>query len=426
MIDRLNYFSPYQNKKSGHEDHLTRAFLVVLKYSPLAQSVFFDLVREYQNDNNLDYLLPSYSSIPEKIGLETQVSKIEPLGDIIHSIVFTNEPSDESINNVCFSDRSAIYDAIIYCPPDRILIVENKPSSKNIWKEQLNVSKKSIPEEEIHNITLPDKGIMIYWKDLIKRFAMLLKRSACQGTESQLIEDFLDFVEHIHPKLSPYERLSLCKDDPYLLKKRCHAILESIAPEKIEESSGTKFIVLDNGTAKLILLKPKLDDNNNWSIYLSLWPGDTVSQARKFYNKVDKKSFLDLQNRNWSIKPNMHFAFMNSNLVHTTSNLDVEDYFNFWHANRKLIKQESSDTSGNFESLWQDLLKHNIITNDDIKNLEDNFDNTKRKNVNICPGFKLQHKWTKDDASKLDDEDEFVNTVKQKIEEAMQTWKQFL
>ena len=51
-MDRLNYFAPYESKKSWHEDQLTRAFLVVLRYVPMAQAVFLEV------DDRIAYQLP--------------------------------------------------------------------------------------------------------------------------------------------------------------------------------------------------------------------------------------------------------------------------------------------------------------------------------------------------------------------------------
>ncbi len=35
MDEHLNFFIPYENAPAGHENQLTRALLVVLRYSPM-------------------------------------------------------------------------------------------------------------------------------------------------------------------------------------------------------------------------------------------------------------------------------------------------------------------------------------------------------------------------------------------------------
>jgi len=59
-MDRLNYFAPYESKLASHEDQLTRAFLVVLRYVPLAQAVFLELIRERQREIHALSIIPSY------------------------------------------------------------------------------------------------------------------------------------------------------------------------------------------------------------------------------------------------------------------------------------------------------------------------------------------------------------------------------
>ena len=44
-MKRLNYFNPYQSKEGHHEDQLTRAYLVLMKYSSHAFFTFIEYVR---------------------------------------------------------------------------------------------------------------------------------------------------------------------------------------------------------------------------------------------------------------------------------------------------------------------------------------------------------------------------------------------
>lgn len=81
MGNHLNFFYPYESKKPWHEDQLTRAFLVVLTYVPLAQSAFIEQIREAQRDQEVDRenLVPAYHT--QKYGIrliETQVNKVTP------------------------------------------------------------------------------------------------------------------------------------------------------------------------------------------------------------------------------------------------------------------------------------------------------------------------------------------------------------
>lgn len=43
-FDRLNCFVPYENAAASHENQLTRALLVVLRYSPMAHQAWLGMV----------------------------------------------------------------------------------------------------------------------------------------------------------------------------------------------------------------------------------------------------------------------------------------------------------------------------------------------------------------------------------------------
>jgi hypothetical protein len=57
MQDRLNFFEPWQRLPAYHEDQLTRALLVVLRYCPMAQQAWLSLV---ECDRALHSVAPSH------------------------------------------------------------------------------------------------------------------------------------------------------------------------------------------------------------------------------------------------------------------------------------------------------------------------------------------------------------------------------
>ena len=81
-MSHLNYFKPYISKSSWLEDQLTRAFLVVLRYSPITLFSFYDYIRSsiWNNDRkkNIKVSLPEVSAINmSNIRMATQTSDIE-------------------------------------------------------------------------------------------------------------------------------------------------------------------------------------------------------------------------------------------------------------------------------------------------------------------------------------------------------------
>lgn len=428
-LKRLNYFSPYENQPPWHEDQLTRSFLVLLKYVPLAQVAFLDLVKEASDRLCQEIEFNSFSFFEGELLMENQTKKIKPNAKRVFSVVITDEnwKRDDEVKE---SERSAVYDAVVYLPNEMVFVIENKPSSRNIWEEQLNISKESLPKvEEDEKIEIMEKTLVILWKDFITRLTNFQKRDLLSGTEARIVDDYLYFIEENFPFLNPYERFSMCKDDRTLLKKKCHSIIEKIAPDKvIQRKGGEKVIQLEEGPVKLVSLKPTIKDEEegDWGIYLRLWPGDTVSQARKFFYNVKKEEFFGLKEKGWKIWPNMHFAFMRSNLVWSNVKLSVEDYFNYWKENSSKIKRETVEGTHpqRFNELWDNFLEEGIISENDLLELEKHFGKTQRPNVNICPGFFVEFTWAKEEAEKLDNKKLFIREVREKIKEALSTWDQ--
>jgi hypothetical protein len=222
-VNHLNYFEPYESKKPEHEDQLTRAFLVVMRFVPLVQAAFMDLVREAQLRNGSGQIIPALTAMDSECNIETQVSAIGQEEGTLVSILLTDEHFTPE-NAIRASERGARYDGVIYFPPDWILVIENKPFSANVWEGQLAPS---LPQGS--SIRVEMTLVDIPWRLLIDRLNSLLERKLVNGSECLLVEDFLEFVDGNFSYLNPYGSFSQCKGRKYLLEKRCAAVLESIA-----------------------------------------------------------------------------------------------------------------------------------------------------------------------------------------------------
>jgi hypothetical protein len=146
-MNHLNYFFPYQSKEDYHEDQLTRAFMVVLKHSPLIANVFYDMCKQkYDETNNEPSLkLPHLSSlVTEQWEFNTQ--KSNPLIETrqLVSVLITDQSLQSNNGGVARSDRSARYDGVITMGAELTMIIENKPSSYNVWFDQLSPSKENL------------------------------------------------------------------------------------------------------------------------------------------------------------------------------------------------------------------------------------------------------------------------------------------
>jgi hypothetical protein len=417
-MDRLNYFRPFQSKAPWHEDQLTRAFLVVLRLVPLAQAAFIDLVRENQESSGVERRIPSLSALETPtVTMQTQVGQISMVGGRLLSLLLTNEKW-VATSEIHRSDRTARYDGLVAYEPEWILTIENKPWSQNVRPEQLEPA--LAPESSIE---VDPVAVVLRWEDVIRRLSGLLERSVIHGAEAMIAEDFLDFVDEQFSYLKPYGSLPLCKENEYLLQKRCRGIMEDIHRERVEHHRGFKdFIRCVAGPVRMVYLCPR-PEAGQWWINLEMYPGDTITQAVAFFRSVDRQSFLALRDKGWKVTANMHFAFMSTNLVWAAAELSVEEYLEYWSKHVSEIRQASRDVS-DFAELFDRLKSGRIISEADMAGLKEKFSDTKRQTINVCPGFSVTWSWSLDQAVELDRGGRLAAVVRAKIDEAMTTWGQ--
>ena len=79
------------------------------------------------------------------------------------------------------------------------MIIENKPSSRNVWFDQLNPSKQNLAE----GINVYSNHALLEWKEIIKQLNHLLIITTISGVERMLIDDFLDYIDDNFPHLNP-------------------------------------------------------------------------------------------------------------------------------------------------------------------------------------------------------------------------------
>lgn len=420
-MDHLNYFSPYESKTAWHEDQLTRAFLVILRLVPIAHACFLDIVRDIQLKKGSRTVIPSFTSLPSQPAtIETQVTTIGQLSGKLVSVVLTDEHVQNN-TEIRASQRNARFDGVLCYPPDWVLVIENKPNVFNIWPEQLNPA---LPSG--HEISIDPILVDIPWRSVVEAITLLLERKLLQGCEALLLDDFLRFVDQQFPSLNPFTTFYLCKENDYLLTKRCRAIMEQLAPDRVGYHRGFKdYIKLPAGAAKQAFFYPWLDEQGQCQIALEFYPGDTIRQAHEFFENVKKDEFFALANKGWSISPNMHFAFVSSNLAATKTGLSNVDYFDYWISRKDSIRQIQRDTKG-FENYFQALLDDLILLPEDRPNLQRIFTDTKRHFLNPCPGFRVSYSWPIDEASRLDSQGAFIQMFKTKLNEALSSWNQRL
>ena len=420
----LNYFEPYESKTEGHEDQLTRAFLIVLRYSPSALFMFYDAAHRsclsIAKEKKVEVRLPSISSLDlTSITFETQKSDLKGmLANQVLSVLVTDEQFKFE-GQVQKSTRGARYDGIIGFSDSLLLLVENKPNSFNVWQEQLSPNLEAI-SSEVDLINVP---AIIEWKEIIKNLNSLVLFESVSGAEKAIISDFLDFVDKHFAYLNPYDNLSLCKNDHNLILRRIGNILLDISQNEEDvryHRSWTYCVETGLDEIRLVGIEIHHVDDDDYKLQLSLYYGDTQNQARSFYQSKISYDLIDtLLNEGWELRPDFHISFIQKHLVwFSTPPGHEKKYYEYWVNNAEQIRQyPKKDLNGYLAELESlDVIE---IGNEQRRDIKEKVSRTDRKVINICPGLGLFFSYSSNTARELDSGNELADEFKTRIRQGL-------
>lgn len=413
-MNHLNYFHPYNSKEADHEDQLTRAYLVILKYSPQAMAAFYSYCLAKYQENKCDapeLQLPYYHQLQTaEIHIETQRTNTVFKANQLLSVLITDAELEKQPEQIKASKRNARYDGIIQFDEELTLIIENKPSSAHVWLDQLNPAQKSMKDE----VVILPKPACLEWKEIIRQLNSLLNAKAVTGAEKLIIEDFLSYIDRRYPVLNPYDSFALCKGNQTLLERRIKNVLENIAGDafEINHHRGWGYYIPLNfpsiKMAGLILHKKK----NSWYLELSLYFGIGVEQARNFYKKsIDLDKISD---PNLEIQTHFRLSFRSQGLVwfpRITGPNEVSTYISYWKKNPGDIRQVKREELDNYLHKLEaaGVIKINQKVEDA---LNEKFRNTKMQSLNAGPGLGLIYTIDAEEAIQWDHEKIFEEKIK--------------
>ena len=283
-MDRVNLFNPFESKPPKHEDRLTWAFLVTLKYNPPLQTFLRDMVLSEIEGSELPSEIREVVNNWEPANISTQKKhiQIKSAPKLIISVLLTDDPIIEEIK-VEWSDRNPKYDGIIEYPTGLILIIEDKPRHGDAWQEQLSPNITSFPTVDKDKTLLYNRAICLEWSKVLEGVLRFMNSKLAPFGSSEIASYFLRFVEDIHPNLTPYRTFRLCARRPAALDRRINKLCKDIVAivmniDSKEANCGYDYggIYLRNQIAERIYFD--CDDNQN--LRVRLWPGNTVIQAR--------------------------------------------------------------------------------------------------------------------------------------------------
>lgn len=422
-MNRINYFLPYDKNSEKHEDHLSRAFLALLRLSPTAMTAFHGMVKEALPFEFRGQILPMWTLVADEISVVTQVSYL-PEGEVYVSVLITDEPGLD-VDNISVKpvDRKARYDGVIRLGKT-VFFIENKPFHKNVWKEQLCPSRKDLPGDDTGSHGLISKPAVLEWKEIINMLHCIAELPISSYHEKVLIGDFLQYVNQSYNWLNPYDSFKKCNDDAYLIKKRIQKILSEVAtnPDSIDYHMGwADYIPLNYWEIKQLPLCLHFANPQDWQIEIICVFGSTGWQAKYFYEKVKSWQLIEsLQKSGWYVRGDFHLAVQSDNIIDfDTPDENLRTYFEYWCDvwNTRKGVQISRD---NVQEYLQDLANKGLINFDDAKREEMEIHLSKRyQKFNICPSLWVSFNYGREDCISKDVGQQLINEIKLRMKEAL-------
>ncbi len=306
--DALNFFEPFERLPPNHENQLTRALLLVLRLSPIAHESWLARAAPARRLHELPVGRLQHPA-PGRRG-----SRARPRTRcrVISVFLAPNQPLGEDVI-VKESDRLQVLDAVIEYGDALVMVIENKVAeASDAQARELNITGAGVviaPGQERQVVT---------WPEVIGDITGIVERGLAGGAERALLEDFLAYVEDHFAELGPYRSLGLAKGNDFRTRRRLRALLGEAAARdaRIDKWGPTVELPELPGTASRAYLFPV-----DGGIELSVYPADTLSQARAFYTRpAAVAALLALASEPaWKVMPNFHFGHMEGGYAWTTT-----------------------------------------------------------------------------------------------------------
>ncbi len=403
MDTRLNFFFPYENAPAWHENQLTRALLVVLRYCPMAHQVWLGKVAPDQSLQNL----PKAEFATQRQRVFDQGLKA-PEGEAVTGISVWLAPDAAQISeSVKPSDRLQVLDAIITYGDTLVVVVENKISFGGVTEQPHRINLHGVP------VAWNETPRSVDWQTLLAGFADLVERSLVSGAEDLLITDFLELVEEYFPLIGPYSTLTRCGTQPFRLNRRLDVVLGKAVYSTESKELGRRDL---SGTGKVarVYLGCSLDQSK---VCLRMWPGDTLAQARDFYaDPAAVKAVLALLSNGRLVRPNFHWGFMSTGYAWVETPAVVEDYCTFWVNH---IGETRELPRSDWETYWKRLSSARIVDPAGKLKFDTDFTASERMKAHPRPGLACEFAWPLLEAQKMDTKGIFIEAVRVRINQML-------
>jgi hypothetical protein len=406
MIQTLNFFAPYHSLACHHENQLTRALLVVLRYSPLAHSVWLRMVEPGERLENLPparfRTQQSQLVKPRARDANAEEATIRGL-----SVWLAPDPGRQHAA-VTATERRQILDGIVEYGDKLVVAIENKiragaasgqPTSINIGEAAVDF------DPRVRTVA---------WQELLEAFADVSLRGLVMGPEQKLLDDFLEFAEHHFPQIGPYSTLRRAAASRARVARRLDAVLAAATgvEERARQDAVSRALPPHPDDVQRSVGLVFLDQHrDSGDVRLRVYPGDTLSQAKVLYARPDAVRGL-LAMDGWKVRPNHHWGFMTSGYCWSHGSISAANYIEHWIGH---IRKTGGVPRSDWDAEWTQLEALGIVAPSDRPEFERRFVHTRIGKAYPRPGLRCEYAWPLETAIALDDAGRFVETVRDAI-----------
>ena len=401
--DALNFFEPFERLPPNHENQLTRALLLALRLSPITQEAW--LTRAAPGRRLHELPVAVFNTQRRAVRVESSAEDQVP---VISVFLAPNQPLGEDVI-VKESDRHQVLDAVIEYGDALVVVVENKVAeASDAQARELNITGAGVviaPGQERQVVT---------WPEVIGDVTGIVERGLVGGAERAVLEDFLAYVEDHFGELGPYRTLGLAKGNEFRTLRRLRALLGEAAARdaRIDKWGPTVELPELPGTASRAYLFAV-----DGGVELSVYPADTLSQARAFYTRpAAVAALLDLVSDSaWKVMPNFHFGHMEGGYAWTTTEAPVERYIALW---QDRIGETGAVKREDWDDYWVWLIQEQLATADDRAEFDRHFTATNRQTATPRPGLMVVRHWDLNEAEALDGQHELAAEISAALQSA--------
>lgn len=403
MTNHLNFFAPYQSLAAAHENQLTRALMVVLRYSPMAHQAWLKLVAP---DRELQKLHPAEFAIQQERVLPDHSTRAEV--EEIPGISVWLAPDAEGIEGpVEPSDRRQVLDAIVSYGGDLVVVIENKIGWGKPTQQPYQVNLHGTPVR----FDQPPKSVP--WQKVLEDLADLVERHLVHGAERLVISDFLGFVEDHFLHIGPYSSLRRCGDSAFRIDRRLDAVQGLATGSDEGKGQGWRDI---KGSDKVFMAWLGYDPDSKL-VQLKMYPADTLGQARAFYRDPDSvKAVLELRSDGWQVEPNFHWGFAARGYAGCSSPLAADAYCEYWI---NQIRDTREVARPEWDTYWSRLEADGIVERSGREAFEQELVASLRQRISARPGLACEYNWPLYEATRMDDRGELVGVVRDRINQML-------